>query len=170
MSSQPSDALSLDRSVLLAEAREKTGLTDFGDEPFLEHLDVLLDSFEREAQLNDVGRATQHARIVDSLATRLTVEDYIRRHPEILAREIVEPVVIVGLARTGTTMLHRLISSGPDFQAARWWEVRYPAPFATGVREELDEAPRTGLVRGRARRMNGHRLVQARERGPGKAG
>ncbi|MGH7288412.1 MAG: sulfotransferase family protein, partial [Myxococcota bacterium] len=39
------------------------------------------------------------------------------------------PLVIVGLARTGTTLLHRLLSSDPDLYAARWWEVRFPAPL-----------------------------------------
>ena len=123
------DPLSLDADALVEEAREKAGLRDFGDESFREPLGVLLDSLEREANLNDVGRGTQHARIVDSLSTRLMTEDYIRRHPEILAEDLGEPIVIVGLARTGTTRLHRLLGSGPAFQVAQWWEVRYPAPF-----------------------------------------
>ena len=37
--------------------------------------------------------------------------------------------MIVGLARTGTTMLHRLLSADPGLYSARWWEVRFPAPF-----------------------------------------
>ncbi len=123
------DPLSLDLGALVDEARGKAGLSDFGDESFLEPLAVLLDSLEREANLNAVGRGTQHARIVDSLVTRLMSEDFIRRHPEILEEDLGSPVVIVGLARTGTTRLHRLLGSGPGFEVARWWEVRYPAPF-----------------------------------------
>ncbi|MEE2675274.1 MAG: sulfotransferase [Myxococcota bacterium] len=123
------DLLSLDIDALVEEAREKVDLRDFGDESFREPLGVLVDALENEANLNDVGRGTQHARIVDSLATRLMTEDYIRRHPEILEEDLGEPIVIVGLARTGTTRLHRLLGSGPAFQVARWWEVRYPAPF-----------------------------------------
>jgi hypothetical protein len=118
-----------DEASILAEARQKAGFDDFGDESFREPLRVLLDSLEREAELSEIGRATQRGRLVDSLVTRLVTESYIQRHPEILEREIDQPVVIVGLARTGTTMLHRLLGSGPDFEAARWWEVRYPAPF-----------------------------------------
>lgn len=124
------DPLSLDADTLVEEAREKAGLQDFGDESFREPLGVLLDSLENEAKLNDIGRGTQHGRIVDSLATRLMTEDYIRRHPEILEEDLGEAIVIVGLARTGTTRLHRLLGSGPAFQVAQWWEVRYPAPFA----------------------------------------
>ena len=123
------DPLSLDADALVEEAREKSGLRDFGDESFREPLGVPLDSLANEANLNDIGRGTQHARIVDSLPPRLMTEDQIRRHPEILEEDLGEAIVIVGLARTGTTRLHRLLGSGPAFQVARWWEVRYPAPF-----------------------------------------
>ena len=124
------DPLALDPDALVAEAREKAGLASFGaDESFREGLAVLTRSLEDEAGLNATGRATQHARIVDSLVTRLTVESYFERHPEILDEDLGDPVVIVGLMRTGTTRLHRLLGAGQAFRVARWWEVRYPAPF-----------------------------------------
>lgn len=123
------DPLSLDPQALVAEARAKSGLERFGDESFREGLAVLCDSLEREARLHETGRATQHARLVDSLATRLMVEDALVRHPEILAEDLGDPVVIVGLMRTGTTRLHRMLGAGPGFETAAWWEVRYPAPF-----------------------------------------
>jgi hypothetical protein len=119
----------LDEDSILAEARQKAGLSDFGDESFREPLRRLLRSLDEEARLSAIGRASQRARLVDSLVTRLMTEDALRRHPEILHEPIGAPVVIVGLARTGTTLLHRLIASGGDFQAAAWWECRYPAPF-----------------------------------------
>jgi hypothetical protein len=122
-------AVTLEENGIVAEARAKVGLRDFGDESFREPLRRLLDSLRNEAMLNEIGLATQRARLVDSLATRLLAEDQIRRHPEILAEDLGAPVVIVGLARTGTTMLHRLLGSGPAFQVAHWWECRYPAPF-----------------------------------------
>jgi len=120
----------LDVDGIVAEAREKAGLREFGDESFREPLGRLVRAFREEAHLNEMGRATQHARLVDSLATRLLAEDYFRRHPEIQDEEILPPVVIVGLMRTGSTMMQRLLGSGPAFQTARWWEVRFPAPFA----------------------------------------
>ena len=119
----------LDAESIIALARDKAGQTDFGDESFREPLTVLVDSLRDEAGLNQIGTATQHARLVDSLVTRLQAEDHIRRHPEILAEDLGSPLVIVGLARTGTTMLHRLLGAGSSFQVARWWECRYPAPF-----------------------------------------
>jgi hypothetical protein len=123
------DPASLDPDALIAEAVERAGHLDFGDESFREGLDALTQALESEANLNATGRGTQHARIVESLVTRLRVEGYFARYPEILEEDLGDPIVIVGLMRTGTTRLHRLLGAGPAFQVAKWWEVRYPAPF-----------------------------------------
>jgi hypothetical protein len=122
-------APTFDEASIIALARAKADLQDFGDESFRSPLRVLLHSLETEADLNAAGRAAQHARIVDSLVVRLRAEDYFRRHPEILDERIQAPVVIMGLARTGTTLLQRLLASDPFFQAVLWWECRNPAPF-----------------------------------------
>ena len=138
------DALGLEPDALIAEACAKAGLDDFGDESFREGLGVLCRSLDGEAKLNEQGRATQHARIVDSLVTRLSVEDLFKRHPEILEEELGDPVVIVGLMRTGTTRLHRLLGAGPAFRVARWWETRYPAPFPGSDWRNDDPRPAAG--------------------------
>ena len=117
-----------DESAILQEAREKTGLDDFGDDDFREPLRVLLRSLDTEADLNPMGRATQRARIVGSLATRLSAQDYVSRHPEILDQKIEAPFFVVGLARTGTTMLQRLLAADPGLYSVLWWECRSPAP------------------------------------------
>jgi len=123
------DPLSLAPGAILTEAAAKAGRARFDDESFREPLARLLDSLEREARLSAVGRATQHARIVESLVMRHVLEQHEAHHPEIRAEPIAAPLAIVGLARTGTTMLHRLLSADPGLHAARWWEVRFPAPF-----------------------------------------
>jgi Sulfotransferase family len=123
------DPMSLALGPLLAEAAAKSGRARFEDESFREPLARLLGSLDREAALSPAGRATQHARIVESLVMRHGLEQHEARHPEIRREEIAAPLVIVGLARTGTTMLHRLLSADPGLYSARWWEVRFPAPF-----------------------------------------
>ena len=120
--------IAFDGARLLADAQSNTGLTDFGEEPFREPLSVLLRSLREEAQLNELGRATFRGRIVESLETRLKTQDWISRHPEILDEKIEAPIVIIGLMRTGTTMLHRILASDPRSHAAMWWEARFPAP------------------------------------------
>ena len=123
----------------MEEARTRTGLLDFGDEGFLEPLSVLLDSLEREANLHDAGRSAQRARIVASLATRLSAQDWFTRHPEILAEPIDEPLFVIALPRSGTTLLHRLLAADPDAQAVLWWECRSPAPWPGSDWERGDD-------------------------------
>jgi hypothetical protein len=88
-----------------------------------------LRSLREEARLNAVGRAMQFERNVGLLVNRLRTEDAYRRHPEIARERIERPLVIVGLARTGTTMLHRMMASDPRWLALLWYESRNPAPF-----------------------------------------
>jgi len=114
--------------AVLADARRKVGLSDFGDEGFLEPLEVLVDSINREARLNPIGQMIIRGRIVGILANKLVAQDTIKEHPEILDIPIEAPVVIAGLARTGTTMLHRLIAQDPAIRSLASWEAFSPAP------------------------------------------
>ena len=113
---------------VLSDARRKVGLHDFGDERFLEPLEVLVDSINREAQLNPVGHLIIRGRIVGVLTNKLVAQDTIKRHPEILDIPIEAPIVVAGLARTGTTMLHRLIAQDPAIRSLASWEAINPAP------------------------------------------
>lgn len=138
------DPLSLELDSILAEAQQTAGSDDFGDEAFREPFERLVAALESEARLNAVGRGMQRARIVGLLVNRLRTEAYITRYPEILDEQICEPIVIAGLARTGTTMLHRMIAADPDNYCLYWWESRNPAPFI-GPDEKLaagDRDPR----------------------------
>jgi hypothetical protein len=131
--------ISLDPESILAEAREKSGLTNFGDESFREPMTRLLRGLDGEARLNEIGRATQRQRTVDILITRARVEEAYRKNPEIEREEIGAPLVICGLPRTGTTMLHRVVAEDPGFDSAKWYECRFPAPF-DGWRPDAPDA------------------------------
>ena len=124
----PENHTAFDDATLLADAQRRTGLSDFCEDGFREPLGVLLKSLREEAPLNEVGRFTLRGRVLESLETRLKTQDWITRHPEILDEEIGAPIVVLGLMRTGTTMLHRILASDPRHYAAMWWETRFPAP------------------------------------------
>jgi Sulfotransferase family len=119
----------LNSDVLLQAAIDSTGLTDFGDESFRAPFDVLVNALNEEARLNATGQHMQYERILNSLKNRLRMEQWIKQHPEILQEQLLPPVVIVGLTRTGTTMLHRILASDSRFHAPLWYEVRNPAPY-----------------------------------------
>ena len=118
----------LDPRNLLAQARRDTGLSKFDDPPIEEPLERLTHALKTEARLNDMGIQMWHARILGTLVTRLRACDWFKRHPEILEEKLPPPIVILGLARTGTTLLHRLIAADRRVYSAAWWEVRFPVP------------------------------------------
>ena len=123
------EAVNLDEDSIITEAQAKAGLTEFGDESFRVPMRMLLKAIKEEARLNEIGLMTQRARVVGLLANRLVAEDYFKRYPEILQEEIGAPLVIVGLGRTGTTMLQRLIACDPRIFSVLWWESRIPSPL-----------------------------------------
>jgi hypothetical protein len=126
----------LTEDSVVVEARAVSGLQDFGDESFREAMRRLLAALDREAQLTPMGRAVQRQRIVDLLVNRLRAEACFARNPEIAKEDIRAPIVIVGLPRTGTTLLHRTIASDPRLHAARWYECRFPAPLDDAAGED----------------------------------
>jgi len=122
------DDSNFDADAVVAAAQAVDGLNDFGDDSYRKPLEKLLWSLQHEALLNDIGRSVLRQRVVDILATRLRVQSYISRYPEILEEQIEAPLVIVGLPRTGTTMLHRTIAADHRMYAPLWYEVRFPCP------------------------------------------
>ena len=128
--------LPLREEALLKTAQDLTGLDDYGDMQFLTPFRVLLNALHDEARLNGVGHYGQAMRLVGSLSNRLRLVDALKRHSEILDEEIDVAAVIVGLPRTGSTMLHRLLAAAPQMTAMRWWEGLNPAPLPDEPRNE----------------------------------
>jgi len=120
------EALSVD--TLLANAKAATGLDNFGDEWFMEPLQKLVDETNAEAGLiaPDAGAGQ---RIQGALMDRLALVQYFKDHPK-AADETIEPAcAIVGLPRTGSTVMHRLLASPPALTSLWWWETAFPIPM-----------------------------------------
>ena len=119
---------SLDEQSLLAAARRRTGLDDFGGEGFLAPLRILLKAADEEAELNSFGRIMVRTSVWLLLCNRLRVQEQLRRHPEILTTPVRRPLLVLGLPRTGTTLLYNLLAQDPRARPLRTWEAVAPAP------------------------------------------
>lgn len=115
---------------LLRAAQKSTGLDDFGEDTFREPLDRLVSSIDREARLHPLGRTIMRGRLVALLENRLRIEAFAKAHPELESLALRKPIVIAGLQRTGTTVLHRLLAADPRARALYSWEALAPAPLA----------------------------------------
>lgn len=113
---------------VIAEARARTGLTDLGDEAFHEGLVALLDGADAAGSFNELGLAVVRDQATGLLATRLDVEDWYRRHPEIDEQEILPPLFGIGLPRTGSTALSFLLGQDPRARSLLAWEAGAPTP------------------------------------------
>jgi len=113
---------------LLSCAIKETGLNDFGGDGFLQGMRVLLASLESEARLTPFGRHYARSEILKPLKNRLWAERCFESHAEILDREIEAPVIILGLHRSGTTRLHRMLAADARFRFLATWEGFNPAP------------------------------------------
>lgn len=118
----------LDRADLEAEAIRRVGLDDFGDVPYVEPLEVLVEALEREGRVDGDRRVAAAETIVAKLVKRLQLVADRSLHPEIADQGIVAPMFIVGLPRTGSTHLHGLLGEVPGVRAPRMWEMSMPSP------------------------------------------
>jgi hypothetical protein len=116
----------LDPDALLAEARERTGLSDFGDPSLPERFRVAVAAMQ-EAGMDEDGRRIAAGVCVEQLTQRLEFFEDRRSHP--IPEEIIErPIFATGEPRSGTTLLHVLLSLDPKARSLRFWELMYPSP------------------------------------------
>ena len=128
----------LDAETLLERARQSTGLSDFGPDTFREPLARLIASLEEDAGLHALGRTIAATQLTDNLANRLRLHECISKGPAITDRAITRPVFIVGMARTGTSILHELIGQDPTVRVPETWEVSTPTPPPEAASYETD--------------------------------
>ena len=122
--------VSLDPAELVAEAERATGLDDLGDPDggFRERLAAHAAAIEADTGLANLGRLVLRQRIVRLLENRLRLHALLRRHPEIHDIDLPDPIVVVGLPRSGTTHLVNLLAEDPRRRALPFWESQEPIP------------------------------------------
>ncbi|HEY6427541.1 MAG TPA: sulfotransferase [Acidimicrobiales bacterium] len=113
---------------LVDAAVAQAGLEDFGGDSFRAGLAQLTRSLRTEAHLNAVGEAVVYPRLLGHLVTRLQVEHWYARHPEIDHAPVLAPLIGLSLPRTGSTALSFLLAQDPDVRYLRQWESTEPCP------------------------------------------
>lgn len=122
----------------LRAARRRTGLHDLGPGAVEEPLTILARSFETEAGFSPFGRRVARQILQGLVEERLKIVDTLDRHPEIRQVEIHRPLFIVGLPRTGTTLLYSLLAQDPAARPLLTWESVYPTPPPTTKTRHTD--------------------------------
>jgi hypothetical protein len=128
----------LDADALHAKAIADTGLDDFGPDDYRERLDVYLAALHDIDDMHGPGIVNFFGQLSQWLKNRLLLTDLLTRHPEIHDIELLPPVVIAGLPRTGTTHLHNLLGAAGTFRTLPYWESfePFPLPAEVGIKPD----------------------------------
>jgi hypothetical protein len=118
----------LDVEQLLARAAERTGLSDFGGDAYLEGLTLLVAAYNDNPYFTATGVRAAGDQVVGILSSRLESEAGWHSDDRWRTTAITEPLFIVGIARSATTALHRLIAQDPDMQSMPYWLGVHPQP------------------------------------------
>jgi hypothetical protein len=116
--------------ALMAAAAAHTGLDDFGDPARHAGLRAFISSLEAETwrSMTDGAREVVVDYLLHHLGTRLRLINDRKEYPQIAQQRIQRPLIIVGPPRSGSTLLHTLLSLDPDNMAPEHWMCREPSP------------------------------------------
>ncbi len=129
--------------ALIESAMEATGLNDFGEMPVRPGLEVLCETYERNLS-DPAGRERCRDRLVNLLSVRLRCERAFRDIPAVQEQDIVAPLFVTGLPRSGTSALINLLSQAPENRGLLQWEVQFPDPWPESQPGQAD--PRYGYL------------------------
>jgi Sulfotransferase family len=115
---------------VLKLAAQRTGLTDTESDSWRDGLAVILDEVNTSPAFTPAGRE----RIIDdatsALGRRLQIHDYIQRHPEVLDALVERPLIVLGMPRTGTTVISYMLDQDPARRSLLHWQCVHPVPPA----------------------------------------
>lgn len=112
---------------LLSVACDRTGLDDYGGDTFRQFLDATLDAVSSEGELSRFGRFSYREFTLAVLANRLRIVNYLKQGA--ICKPVTNPIIIIGLYRTGSTYLHNLLSTHKDLRSPLFWQLKYPVPL-----------------------------------------
>ena len=110
------------------QATAATGLVDFGPDDYHDPLRRILADYDRYPRFSAAGIATTMAELIGKLVGRLVAQQGFKQYPHFLTTPIEKPIIIVGMPRTGTTALQRLLCQDPGTQALELWLAAMPMP------------------------------------------
>jgi hypothetical protein len=143
----------LNADALVEQAMRDTGIDRFDSDSYREGLSVFVRDFNNgiaKGLYTDQGISRVHADCLLYLSNRLRVVDYHRQFPELASRPIERPVFVMGIPRTGTTLLSNLLAADPARRSPLEWEIDEPIPPATTATLKTDPRCLARLERERA--------------------
>lgn len=132
---------------ILRAARAATDLVEPDEPSWREGLEILLRDHARADVLTERGLGMLLGRYTEALSARMRVDDYIRNHPQVLDAPVQRPVFILGMPRTGTTLVSYLFDADPETRSLLKWEAYNGVPPAAAGALRSDPRCRAELAK-----------------------
>jgi hypothetical protein len=122
------DPFQLNANKIIKKAVKKSGYKGAIPKSIIEGLNKMVGSLNKDSKLNTFGKIAIKTLCERTLFGRLKVEQHFAEHPEIADIEIKEPIFIIGMPRTGTSILHALLDQDHYHRSPLAWECLLPYP------------------------------------------
>lgn len=124
------DPFKINADSIISKAKKKSGF--LGSIPKAEEgLRKLVYSITHESNPNPFGALAVKGLLERILYGRYMIEQEMAKKPWIEDQKIEQPVFIIGMPRTGTTILHAILHQDPAHRSPLAWECLLPYPAAT---------------------------------------
>jgi hypothetical protein len=133
----------IDRESILDAAQRQTGLTDWGDEAFLEPMRRVVAEVDARADFTPLARIILRQSWIRAVCNRLWLRDWVKRNPAVLDTRIERPIFVLGFPRTGTTLLQNLLAQHPGRRGLPFWELSVPVPVTPDRPADREARQRT---------------------------
>ena len=114
--------------AILDTVARRTGSRAWGEERFIEPMARVLGEVARPP-FRPVARLHARAVALRVVTHRVAIEAHLAANPLIAETPVPRPIFVVGLPRSGTTLLQNLLSQQPGARALPFWELTNPVPL-----------------------------------------
>jgi Sulfotransferase family len=116
---------------VLKLAAQRTGLTEIDSDSWRDCLTIMLDELNSAPAFTPFGRERILTDATGALGRRLQIHDYIQSHPGVLDAPVERPLIVLGMPRTGTTVISYLLDQDPARRSLLHWQCVDPIPPAS---------------------------------------
>ena len=118
----------LDAGDILTLAERETGAYGLADAGLTARLGKIVDWANGPGPYDTDRLAAVRVQVQRMLANRLRIALDRQSFPQIAEVTIERPIFVIGLPRTGTTLLHSLLAEDPAVHAPQSWQMLSPSP------------------------------------------